>query len=166
MPLKVKKVKNLQSDTWHKDLEIEVENIGTKPIYSILVYLEFPEYKLRDNRDHGIVLEYGERKYIDIRAIGDPQDPHLNPGDTYIFTIEEKYRGGLKIHHEKAPEDYKRLDLHFGVISFGDGTGFHVQRFLDYRTKTSPSVANKHHHGGRREFQKRMFVLLHNIIAQ
>lgn len=33
MPLAVR-VRNLQSDTWHKDLEIEVRNVSGKPIYS------------------------------------------------------------------------------------------------------------------------------------
>jgi hypothetical protein len=62
-------------------------------------------------------------------VIGDPQDPHLNPGDTYVFTIPENLKKGLKVHHEKSPEAFKRLELHFGVISFGDGTGFEVGEF-------------------------------------
>src|SRR5258708_18460923 len=42
LPLAVRQVRNLQSDLWHKDLEIEVKNNSTKPIYSILAYLEIP----------------------------------------------------------------------------------------------------------------------------
>src|SRR5438132_8912655 len=110
MPLKVHAIRNLQSDTWHKDLEIEVKNIGTKPIYSILAYVEFPDHK-SGGRDTGIVLRFGERKYIDVSVIGDPQDPHLDPGQNYVFTIPEEVRKGLAIQHERASEEFKKFDF-------------------------------------------------------
>ncbi len=133
LPLAVRQVRNLQSDTWHKDLEIEVKNNSTKPIYSILAYLEFPDEPVRGDGVSGIVIIFGERKYVDLRRIGDSQDPHLNPGDTYVFTIPEKLKKGLKVKHEKSPKAFKRLELRFGVISFGDGTGFEAEEFSDYR---------------------------------
>ena len=46
MPLVVTEVRNLQSETWHKDLEIEVKNISDKPIYSILAFLAFDDIKV------------------------------------------------------------------------------------------------------------------------
>jgi hypothetical protein len=144
MPLAVSKIKNLDSDTWHQDLEVEVKNISTKPIYSILAYLSFPEHR-PGNRDTGITMHFGERKYIDIRRVGDPQDPHLNPGDTYIFTIEKQYKKGLKIQHEMVAEEFKTLELHFGVISFGDGTGFQAGDFSDYRSIRIPPQLTSHH---------------------
>jgi hypothetical protein len=55
-PLAVRQVKNLQSDTWHKDLEIEVKNTSTKQIYSMLAYLDFPDVKVAGNGVAGIVL--------------------------------------------------------------------------------------------------------------
>src|SRR5947209_18784810 len=42
IPVAIREVRNLQSDTWHKDLEIEVKNISDKPIYFMLAYLIFP----------------------------------------------------------------------------------------------------------------------------
>src|SRR5438309_12052540 len=69
MPLAIVKVRNLQSDTWYKDLEIEVKNISTKPIYSILAYLIFPDNKIYGNEVAGITLEYGVRKYIRLSVI-------------------------------------------------------------------------------------------------
>ena len=151
MPLEVRKVKNLDSDTWHKDLEIEVKNIGGKPIYSILAYLEFPDKKVEHNGNvSGILMQFGEDKYIDITTVGNPQDPHLNPGDSYVFTIAEQYRKGLKVQHERSPEAFRRLDFHFGVISFGDGTGFEAERPRDYRKVTPSNAAgNKKHHTNR-----------------
>ena len=147
-PLTVRQVKNLESDTWHTDLAIEVKNISTKPIYSIIAYLEFPEHKAPGNHDTGIILRFGERKYIDIRVMGDPQDQHLDPGDKYVFTIPPQYRKGLKIQHEKAADEFKRLELHFGLISFGDATGFEAGDPTDYRglsIKHSIQGNQRHH---------------------
>jgi hypothetical protein len=144
-PLTIRQVKNLQSDTWYKNLEIEVKNISTKPIYSILAYLQFPDDPVPVGVA-GFTVVFGERKYFDLRRVGDLQDPHLNPGDTYVFTIPEKMKKGLKVQHEKSPNYFNRLELHFGVISFGDGTGFAAEEFSDYRAIKLNPVTNKNHH--------------------
>jgi hypothetical protein len=144
IPLAVSKVKNIESDTWHQDLQIEVKNTSSKPIYSILADLQFLDDKVPDGVS-GIVLKFGERKYVDIRRLGDPQDPYLNPGDTYVFTIPEQARKGLKIQHERASENFKRMELHFGVISFGDGTGFEAGDFTNYRSGLIPAKSKNHH---------------------
>src|SRR5438309_244653 len=81
MPLKFQAIRNVDSETWYKDLQIEVKNIGTKPIYGILAFLEFPDHK-PGGRDIGMVLSYGELKYWDIDVLADPQDLHLDPGQT------------------------------------------------------------------------------------
>ncbi len=147
MPLKVQAIRNLDSESWHKDLQIEVKNIGTKPIYSILAYLEFLDEKVPDNGVSAIILRFGERKYLDITVAGDPRDAHLNPGDTYVFMIEEKYKKGLAIRHERSPELFKHMEFRFNLISFGDRTGFEVGDPTDYRNVKKPSgdgTAAKH----------------------
>ena len=106
MPVAIVKARNLQSDTWYEDLGIEVKNVSTKPIYSILAYLIFPDNKIHGNGVSGITLEYGVRKYIRLSVIADPQDPHLDPGETVILTIAEQYRRGLKVQHETSPEAF------------------------------------------------------------
>jgi hypothetical protein len=148
MPLAIQQVRNLQSDTWPKDLEIEVKNISSKPIYCILAYVQFPDYKVGDGVS-GIVSVFGERKYIDVKRVADSQDPHVDPGKTVILTIPEQYRKGLQVKHERSPESMKRLEMHFGVISFGDGTGFEVEHLRDYRVKDSHSETKKTHHSNR-----------------
>lgn len=145
MPLKVQAIRNLDSDTWLRDLQIEVKNVGGKPIYSILAYLEFLDEKAPDDGVSAIILRFGERKYIDIRVVGDPDDPHLNPGDSYVFTIEEKYRKGLGSRHERSPELFKHMEFRFNVISFGDSTGFEVGDPTDYRHIKKSSESKKHH---------------------
>jgi hypothetical protein len=150
MPLEVRAVKNLQSDTWHKDLEIEVKNISTKPIYFILAYLIFPDVPAPGNGQSGIHLYFGDTKNVDVSKIADPQDPHIDPGETFILTIAEQFRKGLKVQHERSPELMKKLELRFSVISFGDGTGFEAGgRLGDYRIKKSHPDSKKNHRSNR-----------------
>jgi hypothetical protein len=132
MPLKYHAIRNLDSDSWYKDLQIEVKNVGTKPIYFILAYLEFPDHKSR-GRDTGLDLTFGELKYVDIAVIADPKDVHLDPGETYVFTIPEENRKWLAKNHENVPQEFKKLDFHIDIISFGDRTGFEIGRQLDLR---------------------------------
>ncbi|HEY5885432.1 MAG TPA: hypothetical protein VIT88_12130, partial [Pyrinomonadaceae bacterium] len=42
MPVALVEVRHLQSETWYEDLEIEVRNISSKPIYFVRAYLLFP----------------------------------------------------------------------------------------------------------------------------
>jgi hypothetical protein len=124
-------------DSWYKDLGIEVKNVSSKPIYFIMAYLIFPDDKRHVKGESGITLEYGARKNIIVNRVADPQDPHLDPGETLVLTIAEQYQRGLKFQHEGSPETFKKLELHVGgVISFGDRTGFEAERFIDYRLRS------------------------------
>lgn len=140
MPLAIKEVRNLQSATWYKDLEIEVKNISSKPIYSVLAYLKFPDVNADPHRVSGITMEFGLDKYIDIRVIGNPADPRVNPGETCVLRIDEQYWAGLRWKQEHAPERVKKFELKFGVISFGDQTGFAAESPRDYKEDKSRSL--------------------------
>jgi len=143
MPLVIRQVRNLQSETWHKDLEIEVKNVSSKPIYFILAYLQFPDVPVPADGVYGIALEFGNRRNLDYRKDSDPQDPHLNPGEKFTFTIPESMKKGIRVQHERSPELMKRIELHFSVISFGDGTGFVAER-PRAREKRSHSIRKNH----------------------
>ena len=59
MPIKLKlknpeKAKDLENDRWLADLEIEVKNTGTKPIYFLDFCVEFVDVK----RDSGANIGY------------------------------------------------------------------------------------------------------------
>ena len=143
LPVKIKEVRNLQSDTWYKDLEIEVKNVSDKPIYHILAWLQLPEvYGEGADRISGVTVEFGLAKYTDLRVIANPLDPLVKPGETCVLTIPEQYWGGLRWKHEHTPEKVRKFELKFAVISFGDGTGFAVDGLRDHRQKKSRS-----HHG-------------------
>jgi len=149
MPLKFQAIRNVDSETWYKDLQIEVKNIGTKPIYFMLAYLEFPDHKSA-GRDTGLSLTFGDLKNWDIGVLADPQDPHLDPGQTYVFTIPEETRKWLQKQHERVPQELKKLDFHIDIISFGDRTGFEIGHSLDLRNAKQPETAYKKHHGNLR----------------
>src|SRR5438552_2068596 len=64
LPVNVTAVRNLQSANWIEDLEIEVQNNSSKPIYHLMVVLSFPDIRKStevDGVSRGIViaLPYG-----------------------------------------------------------------------------------------------------------
>jgi hypothetical protein len=131
MPLVIREVRNLESDTWYKDLEIEVRNVSTKSIYFIFGYLEFPDVSVTGNGRSGIHLEFGDRKNGDMRRLADPQDSHLDPGGTVVLTIPEQYRKGLRAKHERVPQNVKKFELHFAVRA--DGFNLSHRRQVPHR---------------------------------
>ncbi|HKP48152.1 MAG TPA: hypothetical protein VJT50_16240 [Pyrinomonadaceae bacterium] len=133
MPLLVRKVKNLQSETWQKDLEIEVKNVSGKPVYFILAYLIFPDVAVPDG-EAGIPLTFGKQENILIRNVANPTDPCLNPDEIYVFTIPERFRRGLQGH---SPALYKNFRLEIALVSFGDGTGWELGQPRDKRKQIS-----------------------------
>lgn len=149
MPVEVVEVRNLQSDTWWKDLEIELKNVSKKPIYYLSAYLEFPDQSL-DGARHGILLAWGDGEKLDRRKFADMGAEHVAPGDTLVLTIGEMYRGGLKVKQELHPEFTKNVLLWFEKTYFGDGTGFESEgRWQDFRNDEPPP--KRHHSRLRKE---------------
>ena len=134
MPVRVRKVKNVQSETWPRDLEIEIENVSNKPIYFINGVLAFPDDPAPDGIS-GILLQYGKLENLDIAKLADPEDEHLDPGKTVTLVVSDVYRNGLLAKQKRAPGNLKKLEFWFDTISFGDGTGFQLSEFVDVRKK-------------------------------
>jgi hypothetical protein len=131
-PLAIREVRNLQSDTWYKDLEIEVKNISSKRIYFIFAFLLFPDVPV-GNSEAGVHLEFGERKNLDYHRTPESEDSYVDPGKTVVLKIAQQYTRGLQFQQEHTPETTKRLQFRIAEIRFGDGTGFTAQRFEDCR---------------------------------
>lgn len=132
MPVRVREIKNLQSETWPRDLEIEVENVSSKPIYFINAVLAFPDDSAPAGTS-GILLQFGKRENLDIARLADPEDENLDPGNKVTLVVSDVYRNGLLNKQERAPGNLKRLEFWFDTISFGDGTGFQLSEFVDVR---------------------------------
>ena len=135
MPLRVRKVKGLQSETWPNDLEIEIENISSKPIYFINAVLEFPDDPA-PNGVSGIMFKFGKLENMDIARLAQPEDEHVDPAKTVVLKVSQVYRKGLMVRQQKTPHNFKELDFWFEIISFGDGTGYEGSQFLDLKKQS------------------------------
>jgi hypothetical protein len=120
---KEKAFKDLKNEKWLRDFELEVTNIGDKPIYFLSLMFTMVEVRAPDGNEYGFSLNYG--KSWDISLPPKPDDIPLKPGETYIFTVSQKLIKGWEkfIEEEKIPQP-KKVSLHFQVLNFGDGTGF------------------------------------------
>jgi len=133
LPIKVKikkekeqAFKDLKNANWYRDLEIEVTNIGDKPIYLLHFTLVLPEIVIDEaGSNAGFVLHYGRAELGDIKTKAEPSDVPIKPGETYVFNISRGqvlgWESYMKKHNKPLP---KKVVLEFGTISFGDGTGF------------------------------------------
>jgi len=123
---KEKAFKDLDNENWLRDLEIEVKNTGTKPIYFLELQVYLPETRGPDGNIVGFGgLFYGRTDLISISAPLKADDVPLKPGETHIFTIPKNSVGGWKLlvrdDHISQP---KKVRVIFQFINFGDGTGF------------------------------------------
>jgi hypothetical protein len=149
MPVELVEVRNLQSDTWWKDLEIELKNVSKKPIYYLSAYLEFPDDG-SGGSIYGILLSWGNGKKLDTRKFADSDAEHVEPGDTFVLTIPEMYIKGLRAMHRMRPQVTYNLRLWFEKTYFGDGTGFESEgHWQDFRGNDPPPKLEKRHHSKR-----------------
>jgi hypothetical protein len=122
---KEKAFKDLKNEKWLRDLELEVTNIGDKPIYLLHFTLVLPEITDETGRNVGFTLHYGRAELGDIITKATPDDIPINPGDTYTFNIVEgQVLGWESFARKQKKSPPKKIDLKFQILSFGDGTGF------------------------------------------
>jgi hypothetical protein len=130
LPIKVKvksleKVKDLNNDQWMRDVEIEVQNTGDKPIYYLRLSLYFMDVKLDSGHKLGFPMGYGNPQFVDFDKQALPQDVPLRPGEVYTYQFSKRWAGRwekFKATH-KLPHP-KKIGLQFEILSYGDGTGF------------------------------------------
>jgi len=132
VPIKIKikedkerALKDMNNDRWTSDLELEVTNTSDKPIYLLELWVEMPEIISENGHRVGFTLRYGRAAFVDFDARPIPDDKPIEPKETYVFKIEEKYQqswAAYKAKNHKA--DPKRIEITFTQLSFGDGSGF------------------------------------------
>ncbi len=132
LPVTVTSVKNLQNENWLKDLEIEVQNNSTKPIYCLTVYLRFPDIPETTEvdgipRGYVFLLLYGRPELYKGVETATSEDVPIKPGERYVFRIPESQWKGLKseLARRNIPESIiKRIRIQVPTLIFGDGSGF------------------------------------------
>lgn len=124
LPLKVK-VKNLNSEKWTRDIEIEVTNTSNKPIYYLRLGLFFDDVKMENGDYLGFPLRYGRADLYLIENKATPEDVPIQPGETYIFKAPKSlanYWEGFRTKRKMAHP--KKIGIEFHALNYGDGTGF------------------------------------------
>jgi hypothetical protein len=121
---KEKKWKDLKNENWARDFELEITNTGNKPIYELGLVLWFDvpnEYQ-----DELVTqINYHTPGITNSRSIATPDDVPIKPGESKIFTISaNSYLSWEKGRREKGYRLPSKVKIGFGVLSFGDGTGF------------------------------------------
>ncbi|HZI20489.1 MAG TPA: hypothetical protein VEY09_18040 [Pyrinomonadaceae bacterium] len=145
VPIKVKirkpeKVKNLSNDEWLGDLEVEVRNTGSKPIYFLRLILSFDDVINPGSGNRmGFSLVYGRAALIDLTKQPQPDDPSIPPGETHVFTLHETYVKGWKRYRSQVDPNArpKKIEIIFSALSHGDGTGYLASDGRPVRVKLS-----------------------------
>jgi hypothetical protein len=122
---KEKEFKDLKNEKWLRDLELEVTNIGDKPIYFLDFLLVMPGIKASTGNEIAFPLRYGRVELGTIENKAEPDDVPIKPGETYIFkAYDSNVLGWDRYKRNNNKPQPKKIILHFRVLNFGDGTGF------------------------------------------
>jgi len=125
LPLKFE-IRNLNSDRWVYDLEIEVTNTSTKPIYYLDFFITIPGYKSKITGNKlGFWFRYGRIQLVDFAEPLLPDDIPIAPGGKHTFKIlESNAKGWEETSKREGRPEPKVFNLQFQGLNFGDGTGF------------------------------------------
>ena len=133
------KVQNLSNKNWFRDLEIEITNNSEKPIYFLSLYVTMPDVKNYAGAVMMFPVWFGRGEFTNFDTKPMPDDVPLQPKETYTYTVSEKrsiaWERWLAINQK---DDATRLELIFGQLSFGDGTGFVTTGAIPFPFQTNP----------------------------
>jgi hypothetical protein len=130
VPLKVKlknerAFKDKKNKEWARDLEIEVKNTGSKPIYFMYMVFILPDFTLEGDHPLAFTVMYGRHQLADLEAPLEPDDVPVRPGESVTLKVsEEQWRGYESIRGKKNKADAQKVRLDMQMVSFGDGTGY------------------------------------------
>jgi len=118
---KEKGFKSIDNESWVRDFELEVKNVGDKPIYHLLFQLEVPEAQ---PGGLGFALSYGRRELSKSDAQIVPEDVPIKPGETVFLKIKEVVGWEKAVRAGHFQNRIHRVKLEFLWLALGDGTGF------------------------------------------
>jgi len=139
---KEKSFKEQKDEKWVEEFELEVKNVGEKPIYFIYINL------LTDVKIGGstliFALVYGRAELGDIITKARPDDPSIKPGETYVFKIHPgQIQGWEKSVREKTQPDASSIKAKIQMLSYGDGTGYFVNKPYPRAEERQPALKDK-----------------------
>jgi hypothetical protein len=119
---KEKGFKDLKNEKWARELELEVTNIGDKPVYEFFLYLVF-DVEDNSGQDKLAPVDFGRAELGDHRVRATAEDVPLKPGESCILKIHPGQLGAWEHSRESEPHP-KKIRVVFQLLSFGDGTGY------------------------------------------
>jgi hypothetical protein len=128
VPIKVKvkneqAFKNLKNKNWARELEIEVKNTGSKPIYFMYMLMVMPDVTV-GGYPYALQLHYGRKMLVRLNTPIQPDDVPILPGESVTLTVSETQLSGYeKSRDEEKRNDPKKIEFDMQLINFGDGTG-------------------------------------------
>ncbi|MDT7808110.1 MAG: hypothetical protein QOJ70_1923 [Acidobacteriota bacterium] len=130
LPIKVKmkkpeKLKDLKNEDWLGDLEVEVTNTSTKPVYFVEIALFLPDVEDADGFNFAYKLEYGRIRLAAFEEPIQPDDIPILPGESVTIKVHASEVNDWKHYRAKGRLiNPKKLEIKFQEINYGDGTGF------------------------------------------
>ncbi|MEN3334778.1 MAG: hypothetical protein V7641_4143 [Blastocatellia bacterium] len=142
-PLTVMEVRNLQSDNFLRDMEIVIKNTSTKPICYIHTSMRLPDLIIPENGlTYAFPVIFGAHRLLIDEEIPSPEDPRINPGETYVLKIEKGIWKGFETYrstHTVDPSATYRIQLIIQIFRFADGTGYNFSNYI------APGKTSKNH---------------------
>lgn len=87
---KEKAAKDMASERWQRDLELEVKNTGEKPIYYLSIIVQIPEIEL-DGNPVSLHIRYGERSLFGAsKGHANAQDIPIAAKQTVSLGLDEE----------------------------------------------------------------------------
>lgn len=126
--IKIKKEKeegfqDLKNEHWPWDFQVEVKNIGERPIYALGLVWELSDVKAPDGNPYGATWNYGRREFrTSPGETPKPEDVPIKPGETHVFKLSKPTAGGLESFAKEYQLTLKSVMVWFNYLCFGDGT--------------------------------------------
>lgn len=130
VPVKVKlkneeKFKKMENAEWARDLEVEVKNTWTKPIYYLYMVVTMPEMTDEYGHAAGFQLHYGRKALVSFGEEVLTEDVPILPGESVTLKVSETQLKGFEAgRHKEKTDKPKKVELWMQLINYGDRTGF------------------------------------------
>jgi hypothetical protein len=128
LPIEIVAVRNLRKkEHWFRDLEVEIKNVSTEPIYGVYFLLLLPDDKGPSGLPVGFYVEYGRSEMLNPREHASAGDKPIGPGEVVILRADKRVSRGYeqRLTKENVPEQASfNVRMIFRAINFGDGSGF------------------------------------------
>ena len=130
LPIKVKikkpeRLKDAKNEDWLGELEVEVTNTGTKPIYYLHISVYLPDVVSPRGHNYGFILEYGRPALIALGEPVRPDDAPIRPDEVVILKVPAGNVQAWKLFRANGKAaNPKKLEFIFDYLNFGDGTGY------------------------------------------